>query len=488
MKKSLQFIALFCVLSVSLPNEAMFGFGKKQNMADFESTIYKWAQAIAETFHLVKDKYIESVEPERLSKAIVKALNAFVGELDPHSGVLDPKTYGQMLETTQGEFFGIGIVIDGSKEPEHDALKIIDIVPSGPSDKADIRAGDKIVSVDGKTLKGLSVEEVIGKLKGKRNSKVHVKIQRNGVNELLDKTITRDTVKEQNAICYHFTSNNIFYLGLNMFTENSVKQVAELLKKCQSQNSKGLIIDLRNNSGGLLNAVVDIAGLFLDKGSLVVSAKARNNKTIDTFTTTRDPLQLNDVPIFIIVNNYTASAAEILAGALQVYSEGNKQKTNKLKVFLIGSKTWGKGSVQEVIPICNDCAIKLTIALYYLPNGQTVQSKGIEPDFTIPIRVEPNKDIQWLFSNNESNLHNSIKHEHKPDKKIPDVKEDPEKGWQEKRQQQISKDHIVLNTARLIEMAAMLDPKKYSTRKTILDYLRHNFIPNDSIDMTEIKI
>jgi carboxyl-terminal processing protease len=470
---------------------------KKQNgaptiLADFDQVIFQWSQSFAEVVHIVHKRYHEAINPE---KAMNNAINAFISTLDPHSCFMDQNAYKGIVEATQGEFFGIGVIIDNMKEPEQEFLKVIDIVPAGPADKAGVRPDDMIVQINNESLKGMSVEEIIAKLKGKRNTQVHIKVKRANNPELLSFTITRDVVKEQDALCYYFKDHNIYYLSLRMFTENSVKQLEQLLKKCKSQNSKGLILDLRNNSGGLLNAVVDIAGLFLQKNSLVVVTQERNKKI--EYTTTRDPIDIGDIPVAVLINNLTASAAEILAGCLQFHSDASiNDKTQKNPhVFLVGTKTFGKGSVQEVIPIPHDCAAKVTIGLYYLPNNKSIQGIGIEPDFTIEERYSPTKEMQWFnkFFGYESSLKNSIKNKDASpvtSKSIPEEKE-KEKSWKEKKEEQIGTNHTILSTVRLLTMFNMAKeafPDKVSNRKDSITFLRKNYVTGDNLAMEEITI
>lgn len=459
--------------------------GQIAPIPDFDQVLFQWLKSFAEVVHIIHKKYHEQVNPE---KAMVNAINAFLTTLDPHSSFMDPKSYKEIIETTQGEFYGIGVIIDYMKEPEQEFLKIIDTIPTGPADKAGVRPEDIIVQVNDEVLKGLTVEEIIAKLKGKRNSQVHIKIKRANNPELLSFTITRDIVKEQDALCYYFKDHNIYYLSLRLFTENSVKQLEQLLKKSKSQSSAGLILDLRNNSGGLLSAVIDIAGLFLPKNSLVVSTQERNSKV--EYKTMRDPIDIGDVPVFILINNFTASAAEILAGCLQVHSD-NSQLKKMPPVFLAGTKTFGKGSVQEVIPIPHDCAAKITTSLYYLPNNVSIQSVGIEPDFIIEPRLAPTKEMQWFtkFFGHESSLKNAIKNKDVMPAGVQS--ESKEKTWQEKKQEQIGTDYLILSSIRLLKMLTMAKkayPDQVETRKKSIDFLKKNYIITDVIAMEEIKI
>lgn len=459
-----------------------------QELPDYDKVIFQWSKSFAEVVHVINKKYHESINPE---KAMINAINAFMNTLDPHSSFMDPKSYKDIIETTQGEFYGIGVIIDYMKENDQEFLKIIDTVPAGPADKAGIRADDLIVQVNNESLKGMSVEEIIAKLKGKKNTEVHIKIKRANNSELLSFTLKRDVVKEQDALCYYFKDHAIYYLSLRMFTENSVKQLEQLLKKCQ-QTTKGLILDLRNNSGGLLSAVVDIAGLFLPRNSLVVITKERERKV--DYKTAREPISNCSMPIFILINNFTASAAEILAGCLQYHSETNNKISS---VFLVGSKTFGKGSVQEVIPINNDCAAKVTTSLYYLPNNISIQSTGIEPDFIIEQRLAPTKEMQWFnkFFGYESSLKNAIKNKDMPtltqkDDTLTESKE-KEKSWQEKKQEQIGSDYLILSTLRLIEMYSMAKkayPHELASRNDTVSFLRKNYITSDTLNMEEVTI
>lgn len=463
-----------------------------QQPIDFDKSVFTWSQPLAETFHLVHKKYYQTIDPAEPMKGSIKS---FLKKLDPHSDFYDPKSYKEIMETTQGEFCGIGIIIDHTKESDDEFLRVIDVVPAGPAEKVGIKAEDKIVEVEGQSLKGMAVDEIIAKLKGKRSTTVKVKVIRNDTTKLLSFEITRDIVKEPNALCYHFKDHNIYYLSFTMFTENSVHQVEELLKKSHREHSKGFILDLRNNSGGLLNAVIDIAGLFLDKDSLVVVTKDRNNKVTEQFSTARSPIANRKIPVFILVNNYTASAAEILAGILQFYSAQEK-KQNDLLVFVVGSKTFGKGSVQEVIPISNDCAVKLTTAIYALPNDIIIQGVGVTPDFEIEVKFPPSQEITWFNTQfgRESSLKNSIKlnqDDLKTNSAKKDKKQETEKSWQEKKQEFVASDYLVLSTIRLMEMLDMghkAYPTKTKTRKDLRTFLHNVYTPNDKLTLEEVKV
>jgi carboxyl-terminal processing protease len=450
----------------------------------FEKNIYIWSKTMAEVFHLVHTRYYQAINPE---KSMIQALTAFVKTLDPHSNFMDPKGYKDIMETAQGEFPGIGVQIDNTKESDDEFLRIIDTIPSGPAFKAGLLADDKIVEIDNELVKGLSLEETIAKLKGTRGTQVKIKVQRAGTLHLLEFTITRDLVKEQNALCFYFKDQDIYYLLLTVFTQNAITQMEQLLKKMS--HSKGFILDLRNNSGGLLNSVQDIAGFFMQKNTPLVTTVDRNNKIMDRYATTKAPIANKTTPLFILVNNYTASAAEILAGALQLYAQ-----EHNLAIFIVGSKTFGKGSVQEVIPLSNDCALKITIALYALSNNTFIQGIGITPDFEIEQLLPPSKDVAWFNTTfgRESALKNSIKLDSQKNEKIPKkhAKDaDAEKSWFERKKELIAHDNIITSAVRLIELLDVgRKTHSLSKRKDMITFLTTHFIPSGIKNLEEIKI
>ncbi len=309
---------LLAISSISSITTAPTPQPKSQANSDvFDKNLYDWSRVFAEVCHVVKEKYyVKDLNPQ---DAMISALNSFV-HLDPHSIFMDSKTYKQLLQSVSGEFYGVGIAM-APKVPDDEFLVVIDTVPGGPAESKGIKAGDKIIDVDGHALRGMTTDEITAKLKGPKGTPVTVKIIRDHYPEPLVITITRDIVKEQNSFCYLFKEPNVCYLNLTTFAQNSVNQLGSLLKKSQKQQYKAIILDLRNNGGGLLNSAIDIAELFLDKNSLVATTKDRNNKVTEEYRTHKEPIASTATPIFILVNAHTASSAEILAGALKVHSE-----------------------------------------------------------------------------------------------------------------------------------------------------------------------
>lgn len=458
----------------------------------FEELTYNWSRTFAEVLQLTDQKHYKVCDLER---CMIDALNGFLNRLDPHSCLWDPSTYKSMMESTTGEFFGIGIVIDNTRSSKDRYLTVVEIIPDGPAYKAGVKPFDKIVEIDGTLIEGLSTEKATLKIKGPRNSKVNIKIMREGATELISFDIARDVVKEQNSLCFYLEDQNIYYLSLTMFSENSVKQLEQLLKTMQQKKCRSLILDLRNNSGGLLNAAVDIAGLFLQKGSLVVTTKNKQGVETERYETTRNkPIVTSGYVTIVLTNGYSASASEILAGCLKSHAEeasSKKKKTNNPFIFLVGSKTFGKGSVQEVIPISNNCAAKITTALYFLPGDLSIQGVGITPDFEIDRQFPPTEQQLWFNKHygKENALHNYIKIH--PEEKKEETKSDKTKTWQERAQAILETDNQfreAINLINIFNMGRKCCPHSVATRSSALAFLNEVHLTDKKLKFTPINV
>ena len=464
----------------------------------FDEITYSWTRTLAEVLGLVNDKHYKVSKWE---ECWPKTIDTLLSSLDPHSNFLDPKTYKHMLETTSGEFFGIGIVIDNTRTNKDKALTVVDTIPDGPADRAGVKPLDKILEINGEQLDGMSTDEATAKLKGEKGTKVHIKLLREGQPDLMSFDITRDVIKDQNSLCFYLPEQNVYYLSLNMFTHNAIKQIEELIKKSHQTKYKGLILDLRNNSGGLLNAVVDIAGLFLDKGSLVVTTKDKSGNETERYVTTKNPIANNTIPIVILINNYTASAAEILAGCLKIHSDdlskaSKNEPQKKLMVFLVGTNTFGKGSVQEVIPVSNNCAIKLTTSLYFLPHDISIQGEGIAPDFEVERNMPPTDQVNWFntFYGREKALNNYIKNPNAKEeapKKKKELQGDKRKSWSKRAKKMLKHDNQFRDAINILNMlfsAQSTCPEKVSNRQKAVDFLNLNYLSNKKLKLMEVKI
>jgi carboxyl-terminal processing protease len=489
-----------------------------------EGDIYRWFQTYSEIVNLVEQKAFRSVD---FSNFIQSSLKAAVSQVDAHSAFFGEKSYSSILESTSGEFSGIGVSII-SKTPDDEVLVIVDVVQGGPAEAIGILAGDKILEINGEKLQGLSTDEVINKLKGKVGTAVKLKIIRN--KKPKEFSITRDIIKDQTSICYNFKDQKIYYLKLNTFNEVSAQQMANLLKKANSGGCKGIILDLRKNSGGILDAAIDIADLFLEKDSLVVFTKDRKGRVVESYKTRKSPILKSRVPIFTLIDNFTASASEILAGCLQYHSK-KKQGNGKLMVFLLGTPTFGKGSVQELIPIKNNCALKLTTMLYYLPGDKSIQAIGIKPDFEIKPKFFHEDEMKWIndLYGKETSLKNHIsvkevrsleesgdkkvktnQGEQKKDKgfwnkwfgsdrdnkeedkskQVKKVTDKKSQNWEEKQRENIAHDVQVqasVNMINLLDLAKRMDPKILNSRKSILAFLKKNHLTDDMPTLEKVE-
>lgn len=463
-----------------------------------ENTLFQWSRTFSETLHLATQKHFN---PANIEQAMIKAIDAFCTTLDPHSSFLDPKAYKAMLESTSGEFFGIGVVIDNTRKTKDKFLLIVDTIPDGPSDKAGIKALDKMVEINGKPLEGLTTEEITATLRGERGSAVSIKVLRENQQDLLSFAITRDVIKEQNSLSFYIKEHNIYYISLTTFSETASQQIKKLLSNTNKHNYRGLILDLRNNSGGLLTAAVDIAGLFLEKNSLVAATKDRNNKETERYVTNSEPIAKNSLPVFVMVNNHTASAAEILAGNLKTYSEmPSKSKTPRPMVFLVGTTTFGKGSVQQVIPVSNNCAVKLTTHLYFLPNDITVQGAGIEPDFTIERMLPATEQMLWFIKNygRENTLENYINPKkttaEQPTAKVvtpPEKTMSSKDRWEQRAKNMLENDNQLRQTIALIDMLAKAQqscPQLVNNRASALSFLSALFVGDKTLTAQSIEM
>ena len=490
---ALIFIALSSINFTFKKNEENITEQENKEKMENEKNAYQSFRTMAEIVSLVQEKAYKA--PDNISNILENSLKAAMPNIDPHTAFFPKESYKSTMESTSGQFSGIGISII-SKTSEDDALGIIDVIQGSPAEKAGLKAGDKIIEIEGKKLRGLSSDEAIAEIKGKIGTDVKLKIIRN--KKPLEFKVKRDTIKDQTSFCFHFKKPNIYYLGLKIFANTSAKQMSELLAKANAAKSKGIIRDVRRNPGGILESAVDMTSLFVDKNSLVVSTKDRNNKTTGEYKTTKDPILKNKIPIFILIDNFTASASEILAGALRYYSEQNSlNKKNNLMVFLVGTPTFGKGSVQEVIPISNGSALKLTTMLYYLPNGETIQAVGIKPDFTINPKITPTEEIKWIedLYGKEASLKDYIDpkktEKEAENNKEKENKEEPEKSWEEKRIESINNDIQIqasINMINMLDLAKKHTPKLVASREKALTFLKENYVTDDPIEMEEIKV
>ena len=464
-----------------------------QPAAGLEKNIFKWFRTFSEAVYLVAKKHYREIDVPTFIQDALKSACAGTG---PHTSFFAPKSYTAALESTSGKFSGIGVSIM-NKAPEDDSLAVIDVIQGGPSHKAGLQPGDKIVGVNGESLKGLSSDEVVTKLRGKINTEVKIKVIRK--KEPKSFTIIREVIKDQNLMCYHFEDQNIYYFSLKLFADNTHKQMTKLLNQAMKNKCKGIIIDLRRNPGGVLDAAVNMAGLFVEKGSLVVSTKDKNDSVINAHHTTSNPIFTRKKPIFIVTDNFTASASEIFAGCLKHYSDKN---FSNLAVYHVGTETFGKGSVQEVIPISNGCALKMTTMTYILSDDSPIQAKGIKPDFLVEAKVTNEKEDKWIkeLYGKESSLKNYIKpkgfveEQKKPDfKPEEESKEEIAKNWEQNYIKALGNDTQVqacinmINLMNLANSSRKGSPKKLKTRADAINFLNKNYLIDNKAKLAKVS-
>lgn len=323
-------------------------------------------RTFADVFDRIKQAYVEDVDDKTL---LENAIQGMLTELDPHSAYLKPEAYQDLQINTTGEFGGLGIEVG----MEDGFVKVITPIDDTPAKKAGVEAGDLIIKLDSTPVKGLTLGEAVKLMRGKPGSDIVLTIIRAGIDKPLEITVTRAVIQVQ-SVRGRLLEKDYGYVRLSQFQINSGADMLKLLEKMHKENKndlKGLVLDLRNNPGGVLQAAVDVSDAFIDDG-LVVYTQGRLPDSDMKFRASPGD-DLKGVPIVVLVNGGSASASEIVAGALQDHS----------RAVIMGTTTFGKGSVQTVLPLHNNRALKLTTARYYTPSGRSIQAQGIEPDIVV---------------------------------------------------------------------------------------------------------
>ena len=353
---------LAAVFAVALLNLPSAGFGAS-------SETYRQLNLFGDIFERIRADYVEDVDDPELIEA---AINGMLRSLDPHSSYLNPKSYRDMQVQTRGEFGGLGIEVT----MENGLVKVVSPIDDTPADRAGLKAGDYVTQLDGEPVLGLSLSEAVEKMRGPVSSEIPV--TRPGIEQPFDVTIVRDVIKIQSV--RHRIEGEIGYVRITSFSEQSdvgLRRAVERIVDEIGPNMKGLILDLRNNPGGLLDQAVAISDAFLDQGE-IVSTRGRRPEDSQRYNARKGDL-VEGKPVIVLINGGSASASEIVAGALQDHR----------RAIVLGTKSFGKGSVQTIIPLQGHGAIRLTTARYYTPSGRSIQATGIEPDIEVEqARVE----------------------------------------------------------------------------------------------------
>ena len=321
-------------------------------------------RAFTRTFDHIRQSYVQEIDDKTL---LEYAIRGMLNELDPHSAYLDTQSFGDFQEMATGEFGGLGIEVS----MEDGIVVVVSPIDDSPAQKAGIEAGDRIVKIDDTAVKGLDLGQAIEKMRGPKGSAIKLTIIREGADKPLEFTLKRDTIKVR-SVRTERLEGDFGYLRIAQFQFNTGTEFQEALQKLQKAGDlNGLVLDLRNNPGGVLEASVTVADTFLDAG-LVVYTEGRVANSSQRYHAEPGDLSAG-LPLIVLINGGSASASEIVAGALQDHR----------RALLLGTRSFGKGSVQTVIPLNEDRALKLTTALYFTPNGRSIQAEGIQPDILI---------------------------------------------------------------------------------------------------------
>jgi len=327
---------------------------------------YRQLNLFGDVFERIRADYVEEPNDEKL---IESAINGMLSGLDPHSSYLNTKDYQDMQVQTRGEFFGLGIEVT----MENELIKVISPIDDTPAHKAGILAGDLISHLDNEPVRGLTLRDAVEKMRGPANSSITLTVLREGEDAPLKITVVRDVIRVQSV--KHRVEDDVGYIRISSFSEQTMeglkKAIEEIEKDIPEDKLKGLVLDLRGNPGGLLDQAVDVSDAFLERGE-IVSTRGRHANEVQRFSARSGDLSGGE-PIIVLLNGGSASASEIVAGALQDHR----------RATLVGTRSFGKGSVQTIIPIGRSGAIRLTTARYYTPSGRSIQARGIDPDIEI---------------------------------------------------------------------------------------------------------
>lgn len=379
----------WCLVGLLAVAVAIFGPGVYRGMSDNREDTYQGLKILSDVIGLVEKKYVDEVEAKKL---IENAIQGMVSSLDPHSSLLTPEAYRDLQIDTQGEFTGIGIHVT----MRDDLVTVISPIEGTPAYRAGIKAADQIVKVDGTPT--LDLRDAVRRMRGPKGTEVVITVLREGQSQPIDFKLVRALIPIHSVKSIALESG-YGYVWVTHFRENTYVDLVDALEKLENQDTpmQGLILDLRDNPGGILDQAIHISDLFLEKG-VIMSSKGRDDRHTRIYKARSTDARPRTYPMVVLINDGSASASEIVAGALQ----------DQKRALIVGTTSFGKGSVQAIESLRDGYALKLTIARYYTPSGRTIQSKGVEPDIVVPyqdIKAQAEKPRQML---KESDLANNL--------------------------------------------------------------------------------
>ena len=380
-KFTLKYILI--VIAVILLNIFNTAYSQKKDK------LYEKIDLLGEVLEKIQDEYVDEIDQ---AEVMDFAINGILQSLDPYSAYMNPEIYKEMQTDTSGEFGGLGIEVS----MESGVVKVITPIDDTPASRVGVKAGDYIVRINGEQVQGKTLMEAVNLMRGPVGSSIEITIRRKGLKKAKIFTIIREII-EIKSVVSKLIDNEIGYLRLRAFNENSSNQLkGEILKLKKNKKLVGYILDLRNNPGGLLTQAVKISDFFLDDGEIVSTRGRKNRENRKTFAERHYKGDIiKGKPLIVLINNGSASASEIVAGALQDHK----------RAVLLGETTYGKGSVQSIIPLRNRGAIRLTISKYYLPSGKSISEVGVTPD----IRVEVEDEEFSINSITDNQLNYAVK-------------------------------------------------------------------------------
>lgn len=389
MTKRFSIFSILCLSAAVIISADVWA--KTEAKPEPKADTYELLNLFGEVMERAKATYVEDVDDKKLIEA---AINGMLVSLDPHSSYLDAQNFKYMNEQTKGKFGGLGIEVT----MEQSVVKVVSPIDDTPASRAGLKPGDYITNIDGENVVGMSLNDAVDKMRGKPGTKVKLTIRRVDTKPF-DVTLKREEIKIQ-SVKNDIKADDVIYVRITSFSEDVDKNVEKAIKKALKDKKgkiSGVVLDVRNNPGGLLDQAVAVSDLFLDQGE-IVSTRSRNPEDTVRYSATAGDVT-NGLPVVVLINDGSASASEIVAGALQDHK----------RAILLGEKSFGKGSVQTVIPLGNYGAMRLTTARYYTPSGRSIQAKGIEPDVEVhPAKVE---EIDKGYNFSEAEYSNALKNE-----------------------------------------------------------------------------